>query len=653
MGAEKHKEVDRTRESRLYNSPSFIAGWPSPLQIHVDPLPLTLPQELITFTPDHDTVYRTFFKGTPKEVSIRQLFLHQPLTELEQSWFKAWRVYCIQEKFVTPPLLEPVMLRLLLFNHRKFPTEYLFKTMEHAKLMTTWRKQTFPVSDIEPELRADLDCGIMYWVARDSQYRPLLLINLKRLPKNTTSERFKRLTVFCFEWSLRYLMFPGKVECCTVVLDVRGVSLTSFPVSVLTDMTTTLTKQYPFRLNKMFIINDSWFIQTAWGVAKGFLTEVQQQKMQFYKSGFEAELLKDYAPHQLEKNYGGTRNPITKWYPFPLCGGPFTPGHKGGENTKAIQNCHKVNDEVSARGVVWEGDCTDPVPHTDHIYPVCKALGVPVPGGAPEKAKEKPKPVQQKKPTTTAKPTPAPDPPPPEQANEPPGETVIPPPPPPQPVQHTASAETTSTEHQSNALDDTDQQKHIEDKSPLTEDPPPTSSPHQPITVKEEKSTTPTTESKPNNDRTLMSSQPQTIANNASQSRLAVKEEEEGGLILFESEAPPDRHYSHQSTSKGIAQLVRSPQRDPTLSSASPQPPEAYSSCSRMTQGSQMSQPVSQSVSGVYPSQTIRYSHSIAASQLETDGTRGADDLMLLEDDDRGGHAGCGRGGCKGLCVVQ
>lgn len=62
-------------------------------------------------------------------------------------------------------------------------------------------------------------------------------------------------------------VIPGRVETITVLLDVRGVPLHQVPVSALTDMTNTLTKQYPFRLNRMLIINDSFFVQ----VCRGYL----------------------------------------------------------------------------------------------------------------------------------------------------------------------------------------------------------------------------------------------------------------------------------------------------------------------------------------------------------------------------------------------
>eukprot|EP00917_Polyrhabdina_sp_WS-2016_P001969 GHVP01004235.1.p1 GENE.GHVP01004235.1~~GHVP01004235.1.p1 ORF type:complete len:436 (-),score=73.50 GHVP01004235.1:50-1357(-) len=231
----------------------------------------------------------------------------------------------------------------------------------------------YPLMDSEPDILEDLNKGIMYWCARDSMLRPLLVIKLKRLPKNTPSERFKRLVVFCFEYALRCILLPGKAETCSVLLDVRGVSLSAFPASALTDMTSTLTKQYPFRLDTMYIINDSIFIQTVWTVAKNFLSEIQQAKMNFYKSGFKEILLATYAKHQLEETFGGTRTELKKFYPFVIPPGPFEPGST--QNSSAKANCLEACDEVTQFGVCWEKDVRTPILWTPKAEEIFSDLG--------------------------------------------------------------------------------------------------------------------------------------------------------------------------------------------------------------------------------------------------------------------------------------
>jgi hypothetical protein len=54
---------------------------------------------------------------------------------------------------------------------------------------------------------------------------------------------------------------PGIVETCLVMIDTREVALHRYPVSALIDIADMLTRQYPFRLHRMFVISESFFVQ--------------------------------------------------------------------------------------------------------------------------------------------------------------------------------------------------------------------------------------------------------------------------------------------------------------------------------------------------------------------------------------------------------
>lgn len=354
-------------------------GWQWSLDVHSPPHPTCLPVEALKHKPSADEIFKYFFKGTSKEVCIRQVFFHTPLSEDEQEWIAQFRALCVERNWAIPYFMEPQLLRVLWFCKRKYPDDALNKSFEHAQQMVEWRREFYPLSDAEPHLAELLKLGVMYWVGRDPSLRPLLIVRLSRLPKTTSPELFKKLTIFCFEWALRFLMVPGVVETCVVLFDVRAVPLHQFPISALTDMVNTLTKQFPFRLHRMWIINDSFFVQTVWSIAKQFLTEVQQQKMKFYRNGFESELLKEYAPHQLEKHYGGSRDEIRDFYPFPLAPGPFNTDAKAPTETLPSEPPMLAVDRFTSFGVVWEGACTLPIQwsfEASRVYPAC---GLPAP----------------------------------------------------------------------------------------------------------------------------------------------------------------------------------------------------------------------------------------------------------------------------------
>ncbi|KAL8429440.1 hypothetical protein ACSSS7_006626 [Eimeria intestinalis] len=334
-------------------------GWPIPLIVSCEPSPYCIPQELFSFHPQESEVFKIFFKGTSVSSNLLE--------------------HCAQAGWKIPFFMEPMVLRIIWLAYRKWGDNIITRSFDLAKMMLEWRQGFFPLSDKEEEISEMMRLGVMYWVGRDQSLRPLLVIRLARLHRHAAPEVFKRLTIFCFEWGLRYMMVPGIVETITVLLDVRGVPLHQFPVSALTDMTSTLTKQYPFRLNRMLIINDSFFVQTVWNIAKQFLTEVQQQKMLFMRSGFEEELLKEYTPWQLEKSYGGTRPEITTFYPFPIAPGPYTVG--SAERHESYGSGYLATDRITSMGVFWEKECRIPTMWAPEAVRVFKDLSLPLPEG--------------------------------------------------------------------------------------------------------------------------------------------------------------------------------------------------------------------------------------------------------------------------------
>lgn len=62
-----------------------------------------------------------------KEVCIRQVFFHTPLSEEEQEWLQQFRQLCAEKKWAIPYFMEPQLLRVLWFCKRKFPDEAITK----------------------------------------------------------------------------------------------------------------------------------------------------------------------------------------------------------------------------------------------------------------------------------------------------------------------------------------------------------------------------------------------------------------------------------------------------------------------------------------------------------------------------------------------
>ncbi|PPS92809.1 Sec14 domain containing protein [Cryptosporidium hominis] len=315
----------------------------SPLIITEKISEYTMPSEILLYNPTEDDIFTKFHAGSSNEFKIRQIFLHVDLLEQEEEMLIEFDNFLTKNCIKLPEFMKPLILRVLMFNKRRHPNTYIQRSMNHLISMFKWRVSTYPLSDMESTLREDLESGIIYWHGRDYCLRPILTIRLSKVNKHFPLERFIRLIVFCMEWGMRYLMCPGKVETCLALIDVKGVSLTSFPISTMSEISSLLTNQYSFRLYRMFILHDSLFIQTVWSLMKQFLTDLQQHKIVLSRNEIKTQLFKTVHPNQVEEHFGGLqRNKTFPFYPFIFPSGPFSDPklHPNNGFTRVVNQCN-------------------------------------------------------------------------------------------------------------------------------------------------------------------------------------------------------------------------------------------------------------------------------------------------------------------------
>ncbi|KAH8585039.1 sec14 domain containing [Cryptosporidium sp. chipmunk genotype I] len=305
----------------------------------------TMPSEILLYNPTEDDIFTKFHVGSSNEFKIRQIFLHVDLLEHEEKMLIEFDNFLTENCIKLPEFMKPLILRVLMFNKRRHPNTYIPRSMNHLIAMFKWRVSTYPLSDMESNLREDLESGMIYWHGRDYCLRPILTIRLSKVNKHFPLERFIRLIVFCMEWGMRYLMCPGKVETCLALIDMKGVSLTSFPISTMSEISSLLTNQYSFRLYRMFILHDSLFIQTVWSLMKQFLTDLQQHKIILSRNEIKTQLFKTVHPNQVEEHFGGLQNNRTfPFYPFVFPPGPFSDPklHPNNGFTRAVNQCNST-----------------------------------------------------------------------------------------------------------------------------------------------------------------------------------------------------------------------------------------------------------------------------------------------------------------------
>lgn len=98
------------------------------------------------------------------------------------------------------------------------------------------------------------------------------------------------------------------LETCCTIMDMKGVGLTKIPTvySYVKSASVISQNYYPERLGKLYIINAPWGFSTVWSVIKGWLDPVTVKKINILGGGYKSELLKQVAPEDLPKAFGGS-----------------------------------------------------------------------------------------------------------------------------------------------------------------------------------------------------------------------------------------------------------------------------------------------------------------------------------------------------------
>ena len=105
--------------------------------------------------------------------------------------------------------------------------------IKHASL----RGKLFPLCDCTPTLRQNLKLGALYWHGYDRNYRPLLVVNLKRLkPIESNNEQLVELFVFNFEYFIQHLQVAGRVENWKILIDCEGRSIMDLAPETISTM---------------------------------------------------------------------------------------------------------------------------------------------------------------------------------------------------------------------------------------------------------------------------------------------------------------------------------------------------------------------------------------------------------------------------------
>lgn len=356
---------------------------PEPLALREDEIAaFTMPQEVLNFNPPASSLVVTFKNGETE----RKIYLNNQLTADELAKIQALRDLSEKDKITFTRTVASMAGRFL--NQAKGDVAKAYAAMQATD---KWRKTYFEKPMRWADIQEDFKHGCVYWIGRDRELRPTIVVRGNRIPakwiSNSEYDRIIKLVVFCVEYFMRYMVIPGRVEGMNILVDLKGLGIWQVPVGALETLYKTMGSHYNSRTFKFYIANMPWALKMLLGVAKKIVSERQALKMCVLDNV--TDLRTDFALHQLEEDLGGTQPVAKNFFPFPLKAGPFEAGHKGGQGKDRVQDCHRILTRIGALGRIWNPKKTaaenERREYTEQAGEIFRKCNLPVPAECPTK----------------------------------------------------------------------------------------------------------------------------------------------------------------------------------------------------------------------------------------------------------------------------
>ena len=168
--------------------------------------------------------------------------------------------------------------------------------IEHSK----WLRETFPVSfDLIGEI---MKSGILYLCGRDIMYRPVIILNVRKIINGKFSEEsLNAVAAFFFTFVEKKFLIPGRVENWIMIIDLNDVGMMNLPMKRIEAVGKMVQRHYAGRLFRQFVINMGFMLRKSSSLFLNFLDEASQLKINLHNDKtYKRELLKLIAPNNLE-----------------------------------------------------------------------------------------------------------------------------------------------------------------------------------------------------------------------------------------------------------------------------------------------------------------------------------------------------------------
>jgi hypothetical protein len=180
--------------------------------------------------------------------------------------------------------------------------------IEHSYFKCTLSKTLLELKLNENSNTSDiLNSGFIYIHGRDTKFRPNIIVNTDiyyLLRRKYTYEDLLYSIFYFLEYTIRFVLIPGKVESWNILADVSKTCIKDIPRELI-KMIRLLQKNYICRLNKAYIIGMTPILNFLWTMFKTVISAHTQEKFIFIKEEFYDDLFKIIKREQLEEKFRG------------------------------------------------------------------------------------------------------------------------------------------------------------------------------------------------------------------------------------------------------------------------------------------------------------------------------------------------------------
>ena len=89
-------------------------------------------------------------------------------------------------------------------------------------------------------------------------------------------DQMEQLVVFYFDWIMKNLLVPGRIETWIMLLDMEGVHIGNVKIGRLKIFIQTAQKNFRGRLFRLISINGNWLLRGLWNITLPWLDDYQK-----------------------------------------------------------------------------------------------------------------------------------------------------------------------------------------------------------------------------------------------------------------------------------------------------------------------------------------------------------------------------------------